>query len=76
MENVTVPRFLLKMLGKNIYDTYQTYGWWARYDDDDEWISANMVAEDIGGFWVKFVQFMPELAEEIEKEFEQEEHDE
>lgn len=68
-DSVMVPRCLLKLLGKNIYDTYQTYGWWARYDDDDEWISANMVTNDVGGAWDLFSQVAPGIAVEVKKEY-------
>lgn len=76
-EYVMVPKHLMKLLGQDIYGEYRAYDRQADWeDDDDDFVTARTVAEDIGGFWIKFVQFMPELAKEIEKEFEQEEHDE
>ena len=69
-DSIMVPRCLLKMLGKDIYDTYRAYERWARYEDDDDWISADMVTKDVGGAWDLFSQVAPGIAVEIKREYE------
>lgn len=69
-DSIMVPRCLLKMLGKDIYDTYQAYERWARYEDDDEWISADMVTKDVGRAWDLFSRVAPGIAVEIKREYE------
>ena len=66
-KTITVSWGRMKRLGKEINNRRWAYDRWADWEDDDDWISAHMVAEDMGEIWEMFEKLAPELAEEIEK---------
>lgn len=66
-KTITVSWGRLKRLGKEINTCFWAYDEWGSWGDD-EGVPANWVAKDIERIWDMFTKLAPELAEEIEKE--------